>query len=1013
MLKSAAGTLKIILLIILFLNSALVFSGGRQEGSVNQLVEAEELINQREYNQAVLILSGMLKTNPDKLDEIQELLNRVRTEKELYNDRYEELLLTYGGDDVEAAYPIIKDLEELDPNPNEATRESLVLARETAGFVFNNNRYNDIMEEAAGYMTAGQLPQAVDTYMSGFDLSRDIFNDAGYGNIIMNDVYEHTNEMDELSREFLTIYTELNSSLGNETTVFDRRDLEAYPRTTAPILENLTRSIEIKRLLDELAAYYLEQEENIRISRGDEKQVHYLVYMNRLLKGRTDAQSPEGIAGAVNVKNAEVAETIRSHAVLLVEEAYTDALSHYSAGRYEQAGAGFSTVLTLAEGVVQTFAVWDTGYTSFSGEIPEPSEDEQLNTIISNQVNNETWYSAAESYTSLINENLAYQDLKQQINSLENPADGEQIRSVLVNHDRIITELGEQWEFEYQRLNTIASSGLNIGPSVEATGSMLNEINRMEDDLLADEIVLVAAMAEADLSDYEVTLLGLTGIKDEGILLIDGIPAEDQTAAADDTGENAEEIQILYKYPDRALESLLQIQPAITRLAADISGIQNFIADERIEIRTGEPVREALTHADSLDNSTSDLAAEVEQLIARAREQIFTADRLRQEGERRIQESKTLTQQAQFPAAKERLEQAAQKFDDSLTYQEDSALRDYRDNDIPRLYEEIQVAENNLVIRQVRQYLTEGKSYYSQGKFPSAQNVLIKAKNRWADTNVEENAEVEYWLTLTQTALSVTSGRTISQTDPLYSEMNQYLSQAKADFIKAKSLYDQGSRDDADFYFSRAEQSILYVQQFFPFNEEARVLNLRISQYRDPESFRELFNNDFQTARSLISTNPRKAYIDLKDLEAINATYPGLQSAITEAEYASGIKVKPPDTTKINRSIELYQLAYSIVSRNVRSEFNVALSYLDEAITLNPDNIEAIRLKDRISADVGGTATVVMSSADQQRYLEAVNEFSAGNYLKARIIVENLLRNPDNQRNTKILELKERIDRTR
>jgi tetratricopeptide (TPR) repeat protein len=191
------------------------------------------------------------------------------------------------------------------------------------------------------------------------------------------------------------------------------------------------------------------------------------------------------------------------------------------------------------------------------------------------------------------------------------------------------------------------------------------------------------------------------------------------------------------------------------------------------------------------------------------------------------------------------------------------------------------------------------------------------------------------------------------------------------------------------------------------------VLNLRISQYRNPEQFNEIFGNDFRTARGLISSNPRKAYIDLQDLEAINPDFPGLQAAITEAEYAAGIRVRPPDPQKLQRSRELYQLALGIVNRNVRSEFNVALSYLDEAINLNPDNLDAIRLKDRISSDIGGTATAVMSSADQQLYQEAVREFTAGNYLRARIIVENLLKDPDNQRNTRLIELKERIERTR
>ncbi|MDC7124328.1 MAG: hypothetical protein PQJ46_02095, partial [Spirochaetales bacterium] len=256
------------------------------------------------------------------------------------------------------------------------------------------------------------------------------------------------------------------------------------------------------------------------------------------------------------------------------------------------------------------------------------------------------------------------------------------------------------------------------------------------------------------------------------------------------------------------------------------------------------------------------------------------------------------------------------------------------------------------------------------------------------------------------------SGRDIAVTDPLYAEMNQYLNQAHSDFAKAKEEYTAGRKESAENLFDSAEQNLLYVQQFFPFNEEARVLNLTISQYKDPERFNEIFGKDFRAAKKQISTNPQKAYIALKDLEIINSSYPGLKEAIIEAEYAAGIKIRPPDKRKLAKSRELYDKAYSIVSRNVRSEFSVAMKYLDEAISLNPNDKDVIKLKDRIATDVGGTAVSVMSSADQKTYEEAVSEYTSGNYIKARILVETLMKKSSNKRNPKLLDLQERIERT-
>jgi tetratricopeptide (TPR) repeat protein len=239
--------------------------------------------------------------------------------------------------------------------------------------------------------------------------------------------------------------------------------------------------------------------------------------------------------------------------------------------------------------------------------------------------------------------------------------------------------------------------------------------------------------------------------------------------------------------------------------------------------------------------------------------------------------------------------------------------------------------------------------------------------------------------------------------------MFQYLNRATEDFERGSRLLAVGDTAEANVAFDNAEQNLLLVQQFFPFNKDARVLTIKIAQQRDPQGFVELFRKDFIDARDKIATSPQEAYVELKDLEALEPRYPGLQAAIEEAEYATGIKVRPPDPAKIARADELYQRALQIVNNNIRTEFPVALAFLDEALSLNPNSQAAIRLKDTVAISMGGTTTTVLSSADQQRYAEAVAEFTAGNYLRAQIIVDILLENPDNRNNTRLLELKERI----
>ena len=1000
-------TVLITILFLVLIPVTAAASGTRED----RLDEAEILIDAREYNEALLVLTDILKKDPERLDDVQGLLERIRVEKELYNDKYEELLETYGGDEVEAAYPIIKELEEMDPNPNEATRISLVLARETAGFVFNNNRWVDIMERASERILAEEYAESVQIYTEGFDLSRDIFLDSGYGNVVVNEINSRAGDMAELSTELIDLFPVLKNQQTALSSVFELRNLNEYVDSLDSFYPDMERAVEIREELKDTADYFIVQEQNIRRNSGDNKEVHYLIYMDRLLNGRTTVDELEGITGSIELYWNSLYSDIAGNNYQLSADYYDRALGEYRAGSLNAAESIFREAITAASNASRLITFGEQYFESDSqferpGMLLYDRDELQKEAFIITQR-----HDTSESFLTVIDEERKVAEILNRIQTAEQsetlPDEGPLLKTELQTEAGIVEDLFNSSEDRLEQVKATAGEDEEYAEAVESASLPSEEYRLLAGRLLEAEINLSAGIFNIDLQQLQSDYLAAEADVEEGTALIEGV--------ADEAGQpvEGEEFTVTYKYPDQALQQLLAVERSVNTLIENLDSLDERILAERPGIRSGEPVAAVSDDSADLMEKSRLLLTQAVSLGDVAREQIFTAEKLKQEGERRIEDSKLLTQKAQFAAAKERLEQAAGKFDESLSYLEDPVLRKYRDEEIPRLYNEIQVAENNLVVRQVREYLTQGKSYYSQGNFPLAQSVLIKAQSRWSDTNIEPNPEVEYWLTLTQTALSVTSGREIAETDPLYSEMNQYLNQARSDFQSARDELGSGRTTEADVYFVRAEQSILYVQQFFPFNEEARVLNLRISQYRNPQQFNELFRTDFIDARNLISDNPQKAYIDLKDLEAINPNYSGLQAAITEAEYAAGIKVRPPDPAKLQRSTELYNLAYDIVSRNVRSEFSVALTYLNEAINLNPENESAIRLKDRISTDVGGTAVAVMSNADQQRYEEAVSEFTAGNYLKARIIVENLLQNADNQRNPKLIDLKERIERIR
>ena len=146
------------------------------------------------------------------------------------------------------------------------------------------------------------------------------------------------------------------------------------------------------------------------------------------------------------------------------------------------------------------------------------------------------------------------------------------------------------------------------------------------------------------------------------------------------------------------------------------------------------------------------------------------------------------------------------------------------------------------------------------------------------------------------------------------------------------------------------------------------------------------------------------------DLYQLNPAYPGIKALVNEVEIYLGIQIPPPDPKALARSAELTKSAQKIYDANTRSQFQVALDQLEEAIKLNPNNQTAIALKDRVQTASGGQSVAVLSADDESKYQQAVAELQKGNKITASALVEQLLLNPKSKNSSKILDLKKRID---
>ena len=378
-----------------------------------------------------------------------------------------------------------------------------------------------------------------------------------------------------------------------------------------------------------------------------------------------------------------------------------------------------------------------------------------------------------------------------------------------------------------------------------------------------------------------------------------------------------------------------------------------------------------------------------------------------------MQEARSALSQGNFERARDRVLRAGERYDAALAIQETADTRKARDTDLVALGAEINRLENQTVVREVRPLVTQAREAYEAGTLEVAEQTLVRALSLWRRTNVEDDSELTYWLTVVRSALSLRAGRVIPVTAPLYAEMSQLLSDAKKLYDDGAALLRGGKRAEGLAKFDEARRKTREVKLVFPVNEDANLLELRIDQVTNPDAF----NADFQRRLSEAVAGAKKkdvsSFAKLQNLAEINPGYPGIKGMVVQAEIDLGYRPPPPDNRALTRAAELVASARAIIDRNDRTRFPAALAQLNQALVLNPANSQASALKDRLQTSPGGGsggggAPLVLSSAAEREYQRAVRELQQGNTLVAMTIVQELLQDPRN-RTTRLQDLQRRI----
>ena len=478
---------------------------------------------------------------------------------------------------------------------------------------------------------------------------------------------------------------------------------------------------------------------------------------------------------------------------------------------------------------------------------------------------------------------------------------------------------------------------------------------------------------------------------------------------------------IIYSYPDISYKVSQYTRNLAAKGIATLDTYDKIILDnfnshpqqkENSEIQSY--VNEAQKNIDLQRQKLNQLITDSQNQAALAQRQMTASQLARNEADLRFNEAQNALRKEDFETARKKLQDALTKYDEALMNQNDEELRAETDRKLQVLGESIAKAENEIVVREVRNLKTRAKDAYFNGRFDDAEKYLNQAKIRWAVTNVNEDEEITNLMNFVNTAISMKTGREILPSAPQYPEMSQLLNIAYQYFDEGSRKIGEGDRAGGEAELALALESIQKLQYVYPLNQEASILTLRINRLLDPKKFSEEFSQKIEMARMMCKNKEtqQEGYANLLDYYQLDPAYKGLKDLIYQVEIDIGIRQKPVSNTGASRAKKLVADAQKIYSTagNDTAKLQNALAKIDEALALVSDNKEAMDLKDKITTKIGGNTSTVLSTEDERLYQLAIQRLQNNNVVGANAIVEQLLKKQQNANSQKIKDLKNKIE---
>ncbi|GBU28919.1 hypothetical protein R84B8_02481 [Treponema sp. R8-4-B8] len=989
--------IKIFTIFLLFTAITPVFGGGRQDADLSK---ADALIKDKKYDEAISILSAYAKRNPDKLDLAQKRMRKIYQLQDEFNQAADELINTilYEPQNAEKILELTNRLYSLEDKKNPILENFVSRTQEIAQFNVNRNRLASIMKRGRELLDKGDQAAAIQVYAEGMDFMRDEFFAAGYGANIENEAITQTERINSILASFQQISSQMGAASAEMIRVINSGSSSGISETAVMLASAADNFIALKQELYAADAVFAGILNVIRAREPEIVDRNHISFIRISINGRAEENKQEGMLGAFDAYWKNSIEPVYAAITQFLQKANSSALTAFNGGNY---AAAISSLDRTADYANITPLFFDRHRRLFGGARP------QTITLYENNILRED----IPSYLEIRALGEANSILLQAANTgLRLNID----RSSLTRFREGTINVTAALNVEQQTRNSITGMLTSVNGIRTRANQINTEINAYSNvQYITNALTAVNAfysqlLAEERQSAQRYYSIAYNSLQDSLAARKKELEKSDNFLNGEShTGSNG--VVTVLRYPAEALNEL---NAMLSALAVDLQNgnvILGQFKNEPPNVSSDTEITSMRQKYQAAIDELEGLRAQGLALAGTARSRSTQAEAFRQEGERLFREAQTAYQRQNYDLARERIQRASDRFSDSLEIQESASLRQMRDAQLVNLGQQIAISENEAIIAEVRNLLNSARTVYFNGNFQQAEDILTRARNRWRITNSDDNEEINYWLGIIRTAMSASSDRVIPPTAPLYAEMSQLLSQAQRNFDEGVRYINAGQRTLGVAKFDEARQLTRQVRLIFPVNQEAGILDLRIEQFLDPAAFNASFEQRLRNAVAGTKRRSIEAFADLQNLAEINPRYPNLKAILTQAEIDMGYRPPPPNPANIARSRELTASARRIFESNATAQYEVALTQLNEAITLNPQNTEATQVRDRLLSRMSVPGGIVLSSEDEADYQRALRELNLGNSLVALSLVERLMQNPKNRNITKLVELQRRI----